>query len=60
VDGAAVKAMDPLFETRVVSVAVLNMECVLHPYSFAQVDGILGEAVITRKIAVSRIAIADK
>jgi uncharacterized protein with ACT and thioredoxin-like domain len=58
--GDAVKAMDPLFETRVVGVDVLNMDCALDAYACAQVDGVVGDAAVLCKVAVGRIAIADQ
>lgn len=57
VGGDAVKAMDPLFETRVVGVDVLNMDCTLDAYACAQVDGVVGDAAVLCKVAVGRIAI---
>jgi hypothetical protein len=56
VGGNAVKATDPLFESPVIGVDVLNMNCAFDTFACAQVDGVVSDALILCKVAVSRVA----
>lgn len=59
VGGDAVKAIEPLFEAVVIGIDVLNMDGALGMNACAEVDGVVGNAGVLRKIAVCRIAITD-
>ena len=60
VGGEAVKAMEPLFEAAVIGIDVLDVDGTLDMDACADVDGVVGNAGVLRKIAVGPIAVAHQ
>ena len=60
VAGNAVKAIEPLFEAAVIGIDVLDVDSALDAQASAEVDGVVRDVGILRKVAVGRIAIADQ
>ena len=58
--GDAVKAMKPWFEAVVIGIDVLNVDGALDMNACAEVDGVVANAGVLRKIAVGWIVITDE
>jgi hypothetical protein len=56
VGGDAVKAIEPLFESAMIGIDVLDMDSAVDAQACAEVDGIMRNARFLRKVAVGRIA----
>ena len=54
--GNAVKAVQPLLETTVIGIDVLDMDGTLDAHACVQVDGIVGNLRFLRKVAIGRVA----
>ena len=58
--GNAVKAVQPLFETAVIGVDVLDMDGAVDAHARVQIDRLVREVCVLRKAAVGPVAIAHQ
>ena len=58
--GHPIKMAQPVFETAVISVDVLDMNGAAHPFSLSQVDALMGNTRFARKALISAIGVGDQ